>query len=1008
MLICLSVIAFGAPYTSAAAYDNISKAVTTIDSGACGSDLTWQLNSLGVLIISGSGKMSDYSEDSTPPWYSNRSAIKSVSISNKLTHIGSYSFYDCTELTNISVPSSVTSIGSHAFQNCTNLSKINLSENILTLGTGAFLNCSALKSITLPNKITKISDSTFYGSGIEEIAVPDSVNRIGDSAYAFCTALKNITIPDSVNYIEADAFLDSKNIENVYINNLTSWLNIVFCKSEAGGGYSNPISNGANLVLGGKVLTELTIPDTVTEVKKAAFYKYQKLKKLIIPSSVSDMGQSAFEECTNLEYAQISSSALGLQSFYGCTNLNKIVLDGELKYVPQNTFGKCINLSSVDIPDTVTLIGTAAFSGCTSLSNIKIPKKIRQIGASAFSQCSSIKKVYISDLSAWINAAVGYYADPFYYGAEMYLDGSLITHLTVPADVTVLQNIGNCSSIESIYLHKNVEQINGLSYNLNIKKVYAPISKNFRYDFNKDVTFVNYCTIDYIKDGTLIKSDSVYVGEDSVLPIPPEGETYYYESNGEEWNGKNISADAIVTVYNAALVAYTGDYVGNDIVKIGSGVVLPTSADGIYYFEHSGNEWFGIDITENVLVDVIFLNPFDENKNAGWSLKNGILRIGGTGYMPDSYSYPWSGNRTQITEVRIGSEILNIGGYAFDSCTNLAVVKIGDNVTEIGAEAFDGSAKISSIVIPDSVKRIGEYAFEDCYNLKSVKIGKGLEFIGDKAFRYNETDEYIIDDSNQYFKTIDGHIYSKDGQKLVRYAIGNTETEYTVPDGVTTIGFSAFESAINLKTVRIPASVTNIDGDAFWLVDSYLKTHYLDGIFYDGSKSQWDKIDVSENYNYALEQAEIHFSKYDILIKDENGNTIKSLVIDDGKTLSNEDIPIKSGYSYKLYTDSALLTEYDLNTPVTSDIMVYIKYNGTKTTVSPDEKMFNIKPAEIANGNMVILTLYNGNYFVEMQSQIYDGTDIPFITDKTYTNAKVMVWESLENMKPVCEAEVVK
>lgn len=1001
---CISVIVLGVLDVSA----DISKAITTIDSGTCGSDLTWQLNSSGVLSISGSGKMSDYSEDSTAPWYSNRSTIKSISISNTLTHIGSYAFSDCTELTNISVSSQVTSIGRYAFRNCTNLSGAKLSDNILTLSDGVFSGCKALRSITLPNKITKINDCMFYDSGIEEIVVPDSVKRIGDSAFAYCFALKSIMIPDSVDYIETDAFLYSKNIENVYINNLTSWLNIVFCSSEVGSGYSNPISNGANLVLDSKVLTEVAIPNTVTEVKKAAFYKYQMLKKLVIPSSVSIIGKSAFEGCTNLEYAQVSSSTLGVQSFYECTKLKKIILDGELWYVPQNAFGHCINLSSVDIPDTVTLIDTGAFYGCTSLSDIKIPQKIRKISVVAFSQCTSIKKVYISDLSAWLNATLEGYADPFAYGAEMYLNGSLITHLIVPDDATILQNIGNCSSIESIYLHKNVNQVNGMSNNLNIKKVYAPISKNFRYDFNKDVTFVNYCTIDYIKDGTLIKSDSVYVGEDSVLPIPPTGETYYYESNGEEWNGKNVSADTSVTVYNAALVTYTGDYVGNDIVKIGSDIVLPTAVDGIYYFEHNGDEWFGINITENILVDVILLKSFDENKNAGWNLKNGILRIGGAGYMPDSYDYPWSGKKTQIKEIKIGDEILNIGRYAFDSCENLVDVKIGNKVMEIGTEAFDDCANISSIVIPDSVKGIGEYAFEDCYNLKSVKIGKGLEVIENKAFRYNETVEYIIDDGNPYFKTVDGHIYSKDGTKLVRYAIGNTNTEYNISDGVTTIGFSAFESAVNLKTVRIPTSVTNIEGDAFWLVDSYLKRHYLDGIFYDGSKSQWDKINVSKNYNYALEQAEIHFSKYDILIKDENGNTIKSLVVDGGKTLSDEDIPIKIGYSYKLCTDNTLLTEYDLNTPVTSDITLYIKYNGTKTMVSSDGKTFNIKPAEIAKGNTVILALYNGKEFSEMQSKVYDGTDILFTTDKTYTSAMVMVWSNIDNMEPICDVEIVK
>lgn len=84
------------------------------------------------------------------------------------------------------------------------------------------------------------------------------------------------------------------------------------------------------------------------------------------------------------------------------------------------------------------------------------------------------------------------------------------------------------------------------------------------------------------------------------------------------------------------------------------------------------------------------------------------------------------------------------------------------------------------------------------------------------------------------------------------------------------------------------------------------------------------------------------------------------------------------------------------------------KFEGTKTTVSDDGKNFDIKPVNITVGNTVILALYDNGKFIEMQSRIYDGSDVTFKTDKPYTNAKVMVWESLENMKPVCGTENVK
>lgn len=85
---------------------------------------------------------------------------------------------------------------------------------------------------------------------------------------------------------------------------------------------------------------------------------------------------------------------------------------------------------------------------------------------------------------------------------------------------------------------------------------------------------------------------------------------------------------------------------------------------------------------------------------------------------------------------------------------------------------------------------------------------------------------------------------------------------------------------------------------------------------------------------------------------------------------------------------------------------VYItQHLHTKTAVSEDGKSFTITPINIENGKTVILALYNGEQFVEMQSAIYNGETIPFTTTKSYTNAKVMVWDDLTSLNPVCDVE---
>lgn len=85
-----------------------------------------------------------------------------------------------------------------------------------------------------------------------------------------------------------------------------------------------------------------------------------------------------------------------------------------------------------------------------------------------------------------------------------------------------------------------------------------------------------------------------------------------------------------------------------------------------------------------------------------------------------------------------------------------------------------------------------------------------------------------------------------------------------------------------------------------------------------------------------------------------------------------------------------------------------VKFEGTKTTISADGTKFTVVPINIANGNAVILSLYNGDTLVEMQSKPYTGEDIQFSTDKAYTSAKVMVWNNLESMVPISDVEIVK
>jgi len=98
-------------------------AADTVASGTCGSNLTWTLDSDGVLTISGSGDMAGYSEDSLPLWSDCVNKITSVEIRSGVTSIGKYAFYGCANLESITIPSSVTNIGEYVFDGCSSLTK---------------------------------------------------------------------------------------------------------------------------------------------------------------------------------------------------------------------------------------------------------------------------------------------------------------------------------------------------------------------------------------------------------------------------------------------------------------------------------------------------------------------------------------------------------------------------------------------------------------------------------------------------------------------------------------------------------------------------------------------------------------------------------------------------------------------------------------------------------------------------------------------------------------------
>ena len=179
---------------------------------------------------------------------------------------------------------------------------------------------------------------------------------------------------------------------------------------------------------------------------------------------------------------------------------------------------------------------------------------------------------------------------------------------------------------------------------------------------------------------------------------------------------------------------------------------------------------------------------------------------------------------SNLIGVTIPDSVPTIERCTFTGCSSLTNVTIGDSVTKIGKEAFFGCANLKNIIIPDSVISIGYLAFDGCDSLTSVTIPDGVATVGGAAFTCCDN----LKEFKGKFASEDGRCLIIDG-KLNSFAPAGL-TEYTIPDGVTTIGEYAFDGCNSLTSVTIPDSVTTIGYYAFQYCSSLTSVTIPDSV----------------------------------------------------------------------------------------------------------------------------------------------------------------------------------
>lgn len=383
--------------------------------------------------------------------------LTSVIIGNGVEAIGIEAFYNCHSLTNVIIGNCVTSIGASAFEDCSSLTSITLPASVTYIGAVAFLGTSLTTvyykgSASQWDAIEKDDpNSELQGANIfyySEIAPSDSGNywhynnndgfRIScddnmiDSKYFKVSSDGKITATSAeLSGTITSAYYTPSGIVEGAINGASKGLS--FSYKSAYGCYEVSIGNctDSHIVIPSTYYTTangehpvcriaahgfspglnfygkedtiplqyrfetIVIPDTITYIGEYAFTYCINLRSVEIPDSVTDVARNAFSECENLSKVSIGDglTSISICMFSNCINLTDVRIGDNVEFINGNAFGNT-GLQHIDLGEKVTWIDGWAFADCHSLKSIVIPKGVTEIGSSTFYSSTNLATIY--------------------------------------------------------------------------------------------------------------------------------------------------------------------------------------------------------------------------------------------------------------------------------------------------------------------------------------------------------------------------------------------------------------------------------------------------------------------------------------------------------------------------------------------------------------------------------------------------------------------------------------
>ena len=524
--------------------------------------------------------------------------------------------------------------------------------------------------------------------------------------------------------------------------------------------------------------TDVIIPKelngrTVTSIGDGAFFRCGSVKSVVIPGSITNIGEGVFGGDSELNSIIVSPDNPALETKDGVlfSKADKRLVycpgrEAETYVIPDGTqiIGdnaflnyNCRSLKEIIIPDSVKTIGNSSFSNCRNLLSIEIPEHVTSIGDRAFDSCNDLVRVKLPASLTYIGDA----AFAFCYDLE---------NISIPENVETVGNavFKGCSeiNIELADNHRYLEVIDGVLFSKTDKRlIWCPDSLYGTYQ---------------IPDGTKIIGAEAFWHCERLRNIE-------FPDTLEEIQELAFSYCKKITKFVLTeRVRELGEYVFEGCSGLSE---ITVTADNPYFYVRDG---------------ILFQQ--DEEKLV-YCLRNasGIITV------PDGIqiigSYAFSGCQ-DITRVYMPDSITTIEEAAFHGCTKLTRLKLSSNLTAIGDWAFSMCGRLMEIELPQRLKTIGSYAFSGCERLSEIQLPDGVEELGDNVFDCCTGLERIrLPDSIQSI-----------GEYAFNYCIGLKKA--ILPAHITALPSGIFDDCYSLKDVAIPDSVVAIGSSAF----SYCKS----------------------------------------------------------------------------------------------------------------------------------------------------------------------------------------